>query len=326
MGGFAAAARTLRRAGVSAGLGLGLWSAALGAQVRPGAPVESVSDAPRTRVVMLGVGTPNADPDRSGPATAVVVDDRAYLVDAGAGVVRRAARAARDKLVLPLEAARLDKVFLTHLHSDHTLGLPDLLLTPWVLGRAAPLHVYGPPGTLLMMDRIRAAWEDDIRIRSEGLEPHEDNPDGWRSVVFEVEPGLVYQDDLVKVYAIEVPHGSWEHAYAYRFEGPDRTIVISGDTAPSDAIVDACDGCDVLVHEVYSAERFRTRPPEWQRYHAAFHTSTLELAALAGRAHPKLLVLYHQLYWGTNDAGLIREMKAAGYTGDVRSASDLDIY
>ena len=285
-----------------------------------------MADHPRTRVVMLGVGTPNADPERSGPATAVVVDDQAYLVDAGAGVVRRAAQAARDKLVLPLAPARLNRVFLTHLHSDHTLGLPDLLLTPWVLDRPGPLHVYGPPGTLLMMSRIEAAWQEDIAMRRDGLEPHADNPDAWQSIVFDVEPGLVYEDELVKVYAIEVAHGGWEHAYAYRFEGPDRTIVISGDTAPTDAIVEACNGCDVLVHEVYSAERFSTRPPEWQRYHQAFHTSTVELARLANRAHPKLLVLYHQLYWGTNDTRLVQEMRAAGYEGDVRSARDLDIF
>ncbi len=312
-------------AAITVGLNL-VGASPAAAQVRPNAPVESVSGAPRTRVVMLGVGTPNADPDRSGPAVAVVVDDRAYLVDAGAGVVRQAAKAARDKLVLALAPARLNRVFLTHLHSDHTVGLPDLLLTPWVLDRPGPLHVYGPPGTLLMMDRIRAAWEEDIDMRSNGMEPHENNPDAWRSVVFEVQPGLVYEDDLVKVYAIEVHHGSWKHAYGYRFVGPDRTIVISGDTTPVDAIIEACNGCDVLVHEVYSSERFRARPPEWQRYHEAFHTSTLELSRLAERAHPKLLVLYHQLFWGTNDAGLIREMKAGGYTGDVRSAADLDIY
>ncbi len=128
------------------------------------------------------------------------------------------------------------------------------------------------------------------------------------------------------MFAIQVPHGSWEHAYAYRFEGPDRTIVISGDTSPTEAIVEACDGCDVLVHEVYSAERFATRPPEWQRYHRAFHTSTTELAELARRARPGLLVLYHQLFWGTDDEGLVREIRAAGYAGAVRSGRDLDVF
>jgi ribonuclease BN (tRNA processing enzyme) len=102
--------------------------------------------------------------------------------------------------------------------------------------------------------------------------------------------------------------------------------VISGDTRASDAVVRACDGCDVLLHEVYSAERFKAREPEWQRYHANAHTSTVELAALATRARPRFLVLYHQLYWGADDAGLIAELRAAGYAGSVVSARDLGRY
>lgn len=303
------------------------WRAALSlAMLAVLAPGPARGQQLRTRLVLLGVGTPNADPERSGPATAVVVDDRAYIVDAGAGVVRRAARAARDLGIGALAPDRLDRLFLTHLHSDHTVGLPDILLMPWVLDRPDPLQVWGPPGTAAMLEHIGEAWAEDIAIRSDGLEPHEHNRDAYRSVVHEVEPGLVYQDDLVRVFAFQVAHGSWAHAYAYRFEGPDRTIVISGDTAPTDAIVEACDGCDVLLHEVYSAERFRTRPAEWQRYHAAFHTSTTELADIATRARPGLLVLYHQLFWGTDDAGLVREIRAAGYTGEARSGRDLDVY
>lgn len=281
---------------------------------------------PRTRVVLLGTGTPNADPDRQGPATAIIVDDRAYLVDAGTGIVRRAAQAARDLGIGALRPSQLDRVFITHLHSDHTLGLPDLLLTPWVLDRVAPLEVWGPPGSARMLRLIGEAWSEDIAIRTDGLEPHDANPDGYESVVHEVTPGLVYQDDLVKVYAFQVKHGSWQYAYAYRFEGPDRTIVISGDTSPTDAIVEACNGCDVLVHEVYSAERFQGRPSAWQRYHSSFHTSTVELAGLAQRAQPKLLVLYHQLFWGIDGDGLVREIRAAGYAGPVRSGRDLDVF
>lgn len=311
----------MARLAVAGVLALGLGAAPADAQQRP----ESVSGAPRTRVVLLGVGTPNADPERSGPAVAVVVGGRAYLVDAGPGVVRRAAQAVQERGIQALAADRLERVFLTHLHSDHTVGLPDLLLTPWVLERPRPLQVYGPPGTAFMMESIEQAWFRDIQVRVDGLEPRT-NPTAYKALVHEIEPGLVYEDDLVRVTAIPVPHGDWEHAYAYLFETADRRIVVSGDTAPSEAVIEACDGCDVLVHEVYSAERFRTRPAEWRRYHEAFHTSTRQLASLARRARPGILVLYHQLYWGTNDAGLVREMRAAGYEGYVRSGRDLDVF
>jgi ribonuclease BN (tRNA processing enzyme) len=283
-------------------------------------------EAPRTRLVVLGTGTPNADPERSGPATAVVVDDRAYLFDAGPGVVRRAALAAREREIPALEAPRLGRVFLTHLHSDHTVGLPDLLLSPWVLGRVEPLEVFGPPGTTAMVDAIREAWSADVDVRLNGLEPHDENPEGYRAVATDVQPGVVYRDDLVTVTALRVVHGSFEMPLGYRVDGPDRTIVISGDAAPGDAIVEACNGCDVLVHEVYSAERFSTRPPEWQAYHSSFHTSTVELAEIANRARPGLLVVYHQLFWGTDDDGLIREIRAAGYAGPLASARDLDVH
>lgn len=277
----------------------------------------------RTKVVMLGTGTPNADPARSGPAVAVVVDDRAYLVDAGPGIVRRAAAAAGQGIAA-LAASRLEHLFLTHLHSDHTLGLPDLVFSPWVLERSRPLQVFGPPGTREMVTHIAAAWAEDVRNRIDGLEPA--NATGYRTEVTIVQPGVVYRDSLVTVRAFAVPHGDWQYAYGYRFETPDRVVVISGDTRASDAVVDACNGCDVLVHEVYSAERFTRREPEWQRYHAQAHTSTRELAAIATRARPGTLLLYHQLYWGSTDADLVRELRAAGYSGRLVPARDLGIY
>ncbi len=311
--------RALGVAALSAALTLGL-----GAPEAAGAQEDA--PAPRTRVVLLGTGTPNADPERSGPAVAVVVDDHAYLVDAGPGVVRRAARAAGELDIPALAPGGLRRVFLTHLHSDHTVGLPDLMLSPWVLDRPVPLAVHGPAGTAEMVDHLAQAYRADIELRRDGLEPREHNRDAWRPEVHALEPGLVWEDERVRVYAIPVRHGSWPEAYGFRFEGPDRTVVVSGDAAPTEALVEACDGCDVLVHEVYSADRFRTRPPEWQRYHRAFHTSTTELAELAGRARPGLLVLYHQLFWGTDDAGLVAEMRAAGYRGPLASGRDVEVW
>lgn len=273
-------------------------------------------------VVMLGTGTPNADPDRWGPSVAVVVDGVAFIVDAGPGVVRRAAAAARLG-VEALEASRLETAFLTHLHSDHTLGLPDLIFSPWVLERARPLRLYGPSGTAEMVGHLQAAWSEDVRVRLEGLEPA--NSEGYRVETHEIGPGVVYVDGSVRVVAFRVPHGAWEEAYGYRFETPDRTVVISGDTAPSEAVVEACGGCDLLIHEVYSASAFERRAPEWQRYHASSHTSTLELAELAARARPRLLVLYHQLFWGATPDDLLAEVRSV-YAGSVVSATDLEIF
>src|SRR5437867_1003333 len=142
---------------------------------------------------MLGTGTPNADPDRFGPAVAVVVDDMSYLVDFGVGVVRRAAAAERAG-ISALGAAQLKRAFATHLHSDHTLGLADLILSPWVLDRDAPLQLYGPRGLRTMATHLVAAYADDIRIRQTGGEPaHKYDP---RVVdVHEIVPGVVYKDD-----------------------------------------------------------------------------------------------------------------------------------
>jgi ribonuclease BN (tRNA processing enzyme) len=285
--------------------------------VEPPSPVES-----KTRVVLLGTGTPNADPDRSGPSVAIVVNDTPYIIDFGPGVVRRAA-AAHKKGVSGLAVSKLKTAFVTHLHSDHTAGFADLIFTPWVLERKEPLEVYGPKGIRRMAEHISKAYEADIDIRLNGLEPS--NKTGYRVIAREIKPGVVYKDSNVTVRAFSVNHGSWKEAYGYRFETPDRTIVISGDCTPSPSIIENCDGCDVLIHEVYSQAGFDRRPPEWQRYHSNFHTSTRELAELAVKARPGLLLLYHQLYWGATDDDLVNEIKQR-YGGKVVSGRDLDIY
>ena len=290
---------------------------------RPEASVESnASRATKTQVVMLGTGTPNADPERSGPSVAIVVNDTPYLVDFGPGIVRRAASAFKAG-VQGLEVKNLNRAFVTHLHSDHTAGYPDLILTPWVLERRSPLEVYGPKGINAMTRLITKAYREDIEIRLHGGEPS--NKTGFKVIPHEVKPGIIYRDNNVTVKAFRVDHGSWREAYGYRFETADRTIVISGDCRPSQSVVDNCNGCDLLVHEVYSKTGFARRPEEWQKYHSRYHTSSLELAELANRAKPGLLVLYHQLYWGTSDDDLLKEVQA-GYSGKVISGRDLDIY
>ena len=278
---------------------------------------------PRSRVVMLGTGTPNADPDRYGPSVAVVVDDASYLVDFGVGVVRRAAAAERSG-IKALAATKLTVAFATHLHSDHTLGLADLILTPWILERPSPLTLYGPRGLRAMATHLVDAYADDLRIRMRGGEPaHQHDP--RRVNVHEITPGVVYRDARVTVTAFAVKHGAWEQAFGYRFQTPDRTIVISGDTGPDSHLEDQCQRCDVLVHEVYSEAGFAKRPADWQAYHARYHTSSRQLGAIAARAKPGLLVLYHQLIWSSTEDELLKEVRSA-YDGQVVSAHDLDVY
>lgn len=289
-----------------------------------------------TQVVVLGTGTPLADPERSGPAVAVVVNGAAYLVDCGPGVVRRAAAAEKNGIPA-LAAKNLKMVFITHLHSDHTLGYPDLIFTPWVLERAEPLEAYGPPGLKSMTQHIEKAWAEDVRLRLHGLE--EANATGYKVNVHEIKidpgadtrarapaPHVVYRDSNVTVSAFPVKHGSWKYAYGYRFDTKDRRIVISGDTAPTDEVVKACDGCDVLLHEVFNPLRQKiVESKQKQAYFKAFHTSPEELGEIARRAHPKLLVLYHQVMGERPEEELIEQVRAH-YSGPFVSAKDLGVY
>ncbi len=276
----------------------------------------------RTQVVLLGTGTPNAEPDRSGSALAIVVDGTPYLVDLGPGVVRRAAAAQRNG-VEGLAVSRLKTAFITHLHSDHTLGYADFIFTPWVLERDVPAEVFGPPGLRVMTDHLIAAYEADIRIRLDGKEPA--NSEGYKVNVHEIGPGLAYEDENVRVTAFAVEHGSWEHAFGYRFETPDRTIVISGDTRPTESIIEACRRCDILVHEVYSQAGFERREPVWQSYHASSHTSSVGLGEIAARAQPGVLVLYHQLLWGATPDELMAEIRSV-WDGVIVYGNDLDVF
>src|ERR1041385_5664817 len=174
----------------------------------------------KTQVVILGTGTPRPDPDRSGPSVAIVVNGKAYVVDFGPGVVRRAAQAQR-KGIGALAPTKITVAFATHLHSDHTAGLSDLYLTPAVLRREGPLQLYGPPGIAAMAKHIRAAYAKDYEVHIHGLE--HGKPLGYGLEVHEIKPGVVYKDANVTVTAFSVPHGSWDYAYGYRFDTADRS-------------------------------------------------------------------------------------------------------
>lgn len=278
-----------------------------------------------TQVVMLGTGTPNPDPERSGPAVAIVVNGTPYLVDFGPGVVRRAAAMSPSYggSMPALEIDNLKVAFLTHLHSDHSAGLSDLILTPWVLERAEPLELYGPEGIEEMASHVLEAYRADIDYRVNGLEPA--NDEGWRVNTHVVEEGALYEDDNVRVEAFRVRHGTWKDAFGYRFTTPDRVIVVSGDTAPDENLERYAKGADILIHEVYSVKGFARRDPFWQKYHSNNHTSAHELGEIAERADPGLLILTHILLWGATEETLLREVRER-FSGEVVLAEDLDVY
>ncbi len=286
------------------------------------APVLLAAQSPRTKIVMLGTGTPIPDPDRQGPALVIVVDSTPYFFDAGTGIVRRAAAAARAG-VPGLQMPRIRRVFLTHLHSDHTLGLADILFTPWIQGRTVPLEVYGPPGTTHMVASTLNAFDEDIHERiASSAGP---SATGWKADVHEITDGVVYKDSLVTVRAFAVPHSAWKYAFGYRIDTPDRSIVVSGDTRPSPAIAAACNGCDVLIHEVYSDSGFANVPPARQQYHAQAHTSATQLGTIATNARPKLLILTHILFFGASEERVLAEVRST-FNGNVVLPRDLQIF
>ena len=289
-----------------------------------------------TKLVLLGTGTPNACPDASGPSSAVVVGDRAYLVDFGPGVVRQAAKAYRNGIDA-LRPDRLVTAFCTHLHTDHTAGYPDLIFTPWVLERKEPLRVFGPKGIRDMTEHLLKAYKVDIDFRINGFEKA--NEVGYRVETQEITSGVIYRDDRVTVEAFPVSHGTLE-SYGFKFTTPDRVIVISGDTAPLEIVAEKAKGCDILLHEVEYTAGLAAREPKWQKYHREVHTLSVDLAEIAKKARPKLLVTYHRIYHmeiqdNTVDVGaemarrneaILEEIRNAGYEGPVVNGMDLDVF
>lgn len=276
----------------------------------------------RTKLLLLGTGTPNILPDRFQSAYAVIVDDQAYVVDCGGGTLQRISQARHTLGLHALALDRLTHLFITHLHPDHSTGLPDFIIAPWVEDRQ-PLSIFGPAGTTELVEYCLKAFEPGIAEHRDGLAPIVHPLDVGVSI-FPVDGGLVFEDERLRVEAFPVDHGSML-AYGLKFHTPDRVIVFSGDTRPTPNLVEQARGCDILVHEVYSAEGFKTRSPEWQVYHQAMHTSTTELAEIASAVQPGLLILTHQLFWGVSENNLLAEVMA-NYDGYVVSGKDLSIY
>ena len=275
------------------------------------------SDSDTTKLVILGSGTPEPSPFQSGCSLAIIVFDTSYIIDFGPGLVRKAAAMSPTYggNIKGLERTNIRYAFLTHLHPDHTIGYPDLILTPWwAIGREKPLEVYGSNGITQMTDYILKAYGQTNNQESL-VNTHEFT-----------EEGIIYQDKYVKVEAFPVLHipNSW----GFRFTTPDKVIVISGDTAPSEKVVEYSKGADLLVHEVYTKKGFDimwANDEARQLWHKSNHTSAYELGEIARKINPKLLVLYHIIYWGASEQDLIDEISEK-YKGRFIVGKDLDVF
>jgi ribonuclease Z len=306
---------------------------------------ESRNAPPSTTAIVLGVGSPAIDAQRSGTSVGIVADGTLYLFDAGAGVERRIMEAGPKLAALHVET--LGPVFISHLHMDHTLGLAALLYYHRITGgrlvgtgdTGVALNVYGPGpvgppavakegiGIKTAMDRLRAAFPP--QPMTPGLVPESGD---FNPVVHttEIEPGVVYRDSHVTVTAFKVAHKT-PLAYGFRIQTADKVIVISGDTSPVEAVIDACNGCDLLFHEVFGMDFGAAGPTARCRdtgsnffCYGQGHTSALELGELAKRARPKHLVVYHSVQIPSEKA--LQETVGKAFSGKVTLARDLDVF
>ena len=277
-----------------------------------------------TKLIVLGSGTPNPDPNRAGSGYAVVVNETPYLIDFGPGIIRRAASMSPPwgGKIEAMTVKNFEHAFLTHIHSDHSAGLADLLLTPWIMGRDKKLNLFGPKGLEQMASSTLEAFKDDINYRIYGTQPS--NKIGYKFNFHLLTEGLIYEDENVSVEAFTVPHGSFDDAYGFRFTSKDKVIVFSGDTGPSKKLEKFAAGADILVHEVYSNAGFLKKTKDWQIYHQGHHTSTFEVGEIASRAKPKLLLLSHILFWGSTKDEILKETQST-YKGEIKIAEDLMI-
>ena len=276
-----------------------------------------------TKLIILGSGTPNPDPERYGSGYAVVVNESAYIVDFGPGIVRRiSAMSPTWGGDFPsMELQNINTAFLTHIHSDHSGALADLILTPWIMGRDAPLKLYGPPGLEAMSKNITEAYIDDINYRLYGSQPA--NELGFKTNVTEiVDDGSIYKDKNVEVIAFKNNHGDFKNSFGFLFITDDKRILFSGDTAVSANLKKYGNDLDILVHEVFSSETFVNKTKDWQIYHQAHHTSSIDLGIIADELQPKKLVMSHILFWGASEESILNDI-GVNFSGQAIIAKDL---
>jgi ribonuclease Z len=288
-------------------------------------PSAGDGNGPLLRVILLGTaGGPTFSAERLGIATLVVAGDEKLLFDCGRSVTTGMAR-------LAINPVDVTKVFLTHLHSDHVAALPELYLFPWASqGRRVPFQVWGPAGTQSMMEHLQKAFEFDIHVRRDVDEKF--SPEGIKTVATDIRQGVVYEANGVKVTAFLVDHGPVEPAFGYRVDYRGHSVVMSGDTKPSDNVVTFSRGVDLLIHELGRSKQdpllsgppnelmpggFQTR--QQLRTITDHHTDPAEAAQVFQRVKPKLAVFSHIGPAGAAALPLVRQL----YTGPVEVGEDL---
>lgn len=247
------------------------------------------------KVTLIGTGSPIPRPDRFGPSTLVEAGDQKLLIDAGRGAPIRLWQ-------VKVPPGRIDVLFLTHYHSDHTSGIPDLWLTGWLpppFGqRKTPFHVIGATGAKALMENLQKAYALDIRIR---IKDERLLPEGIAVRVEEFDKeGVVYEKSGVKVTAFEVDHGdAIKPAFGYRVDYKGHSVVISGDTRFNENVIKYGTGADLLIHEVAMPAPALMQIPAMQRI-IAHHTTPKEAGIVFDRAKPKLAVYSHIALFGND--------------------------
>lgn len=277
-------------------------------------PAVAASDS--LKVVLLGTGLgPIVNLEQYGASTLVEAGGQRLLFDCGRGAMLRLAQAG-----VPIGS--VTRVFLTHLHSDHVLSLPDLLLAGWTAGRrTGPLTVWGPAGTSDMMDHLQQAFAFDIHTRRDVDEHFPDS--GIRVVSHDIPAdGVVFDENGLKVTAFLVDHGVVQPAFGYRIDYRGRSVALSGDTRVSENLVRHAQGVDVLIHEAIDPEMIRTRPdrPSAATVDAiiAHHTTPEQAGTIFRRVAPRLAVYSH----APNTARVLAQTRTT-YTGPLEGAEDL---
>ncbi len=279
------------------------------------AAISATAPAP-FEAILIGTGYPRPDPNRAGACTVVVAGDEWFVVDAGRAATLRIA-------ATELKYDKLRAVFVTHLHSDHTSGLPDLFETSWQFGRKTrPFELYGPAGIEKLADAMLEFFAYDIHIRRDVQEKH---PAAGATIVpHTIREGVVYTDANVRVTAFTVDHGAVKPAYGYRFESNGKTIVISGDTRPTPNLVKYAKGADVLILEAYLPEHFlRVDSLEVAKKLMSYHTSAEEAGTIASEAGVKTLAITHVIPGDADDT--FRERIGKNFHGTLIIGHDLQV-